>query len=275
MRAIVFAKRNVKEILRDPISFVFCLGFPVGMLAIFRVLQCNVGDGWMTAVDLIPGVSVFSLTFVMLYETLLVSKDRTTSFLTRLYHSPMRTADFVVGYALPGVILSLLQSLLTYLVGVVIALIPGGRLGAKGFEIAAKLVGEQGTLEYFVTLPYAGFLWATLTALPVIVFFVACGVLFGSLLNERSAPGVASAVISGAGILSGAWMPLAQMGGFEDFCRVLPFYPAVTLARSCFAMQTPTWAGFWLPLLTVILWALAVALAAILVFHKGRYSDKK
>ena len=65
------------------------------------------------------------------------------------------------------------------------------------------------------------------------------------------------------------------MVSFESFCRVLPFYPAVTVARESFALRTPTWASFGLPLLTVCLWTAAVCLLAVAFFKRGMQSDKK
>ena len=61
MRGLVFADRNKKEILRDPLSFIFCLGFPVALLAIFRVISYNTGGHWMTMEQLGPGVAIFGV----------------------------------------------------------------------------------------------------------------------------------------------------------------------------------------------------------------------
>ena len=36
MRTLVFAKRNLKEIFRDPISLIFCIGLPLFLLIIFQ-----------------------------------------------------------------------------------------------------------------------------------------------------------------------------------------------------------------------------------------------
>lgn len=44
MKMLVFAGRNRKEILRDPLSTVFGLGFPTVLLLIFYFMQKNVPD---------------------------------------------------------------------------------------------------------------------------------------------------------------------------------------------------------------------------------------
>ena len=42
MRMLVFARRNAREILRDPLTAIFSLGFPVVILALLTAIQANV-----------------------------------------------------------------------------------------------------------------------------------------------------------------------------------------------------------------------------------------
>ena len=127
MRITTFAGRNLKEILRDPLSYVFCLGFPVIMLVLMSIINKSIPPQANMTVfridNLCAGVTVFGLTFMMLMGTLLSSKDRTTSFLTRLYASPMTAADFIFGYYLPLMILSLIQCIVTFGASYIIAVI--------------------------------------------------------------------------------------------------------------------------------------------------------
>ncbi|MBO5355765.1 MAG: ABC transporter permease [Clostridia bacterium] len=275
MKSLAFADRNKKEILRDPISFIFCLGFPVAMLAIFRVISYHTGGHWMTMEQLIPGVSVFGLSFVMLFMTLLVAKDRGNSFLTRLYHAPLRTVDFVLGYALPGALIGLVQTFITYAAGALIALVPNGQLTAKGIAVASKVLTSTGAIERVTVLPWGGLFAATLAAIPAVLFFVACGILFGTILGERSAPGVSSAIISAAGLLGGCWMSLELMGSFEKFCRFLPFYPAVRISRAAFALNVADGGDFAVSLLTVLLWTALAATLAVVAFRRTMKGDRR
>ena len=275
MKILAFADRNKKEILRDPISFIFCLGFPVAMLAIFRVISYHTGGHWMKMEQLIPGVAVFGLSFVMLFMTLLVAKDRANSFLTRLYHAPLKTVDFVLGYALPGVVLGVIQTLITYAAGALIALVPNGEVTAKGIAVASKMLTSTGAAERTELLPWGGIFAATLAAIPAILLFVACGILLGTVLGERSAPGVSSAIISAAGLLGGCWMSLDLMGSFETFCRFLPFYPAVRLSRAAFALTVADGGDFALSLLTVLLWTALAAALAVLAFRRTMKGDRR
>jgi ABC-2 type transport system permease protein len=67
--------------------------------------------------------------------------------------------------------------------------------------------------------------------LPILLTNVFLGILFGTIFNDKTAPGICSVFISAAGVLGGCWMPLETMGGFETLCRCLPFYPSVYLGR--------------------------------------------
>ena len=113
MRSIVFSKRTAKEILRDPLTFIFCLGFPLVMLVIMTIVNESIPkEAQMIIFNmeyLAPGIAIFGLTFIMQFTCLQVSKDRSTAFLSRLYTSPMKPMDFIVGYTLPILIIGLLQ----------------------------------------------------------------------------------------------------------------------------------------------------------------------
>lgn len=219
-RGLIFAGRNVKEMTRDPVIYIFCVAFPVAMLVLFVIV--NKFTGGHTPVfeftSLLPGVLTFSYSFLMLTVCLLVSKDKTSSLLKRLFTSPMKKTDFVVGYVLPSLAVGLAQTIVTLLSGYIISLIIGSEYIA--FVKCLLLMLEQ---------------------LPSLLINVFLGIVIGCLLNEKSAPAITSVFISASGILGGAWMPLDTMGSFEVFCRFLPFYPSVYLGRIITgAAHTPT-----------------------------------
>lgn len=208
--AWIFARRNITESVRDPILYIFAAGFPIGMLGLFALISHFAGGSipGFAMPSLVPGILVFSYTFVMLVMSLLVSKDRHTAFLRRLYTSPMRPADFVIGYALPGILIGIAQSVLAVCAGALLAAVSG---------------------ERYFSLPDAALL--ILSQIPMLVLCVFLGILFGALLSEKAAPGVTSVFITSSGILGGCWMPLDTMGSFETFARFLPFYPSVVFGR--------------------------------------------
>jgi ABC-2 type transport system permease protein len=67
--------------------------------------------------------------------------------------------------------------------------------------------------------------------IPMLIINIFLGLLFGTILSDKSAPGICSVFISLSGILGGCWMPLETMAGFETFCRFFPFYPSVYIGR--------------------------------------------
>ena len=109
-----FAVRNTKEILRDPLTLAFGLGFPVVLLLLLTAIQSNIPVSLFELDRLTPGIAVFGLSFISLFSAMLISKDRTTSFLMRLFASPMRASDYILGYTLPLLPMALLQLALCY-----------------------------------------------------------------------------------------------------------------------------------------------------------------
>lgn len=246
-RTAYFISRNIKELMRDILSFIFCIAFPVVMLMLFTLINSYTG-GYTPMFELkalVPSLCCFSYSFVMLFTALLVSKDRSTSLLARLYTSPLTTFGFIVGYAVPGIVAALAQTLTVFLCG--------------------KIVSVISETEY---IDIDGALFCCITLLPHMLFYIALGIIFGSLFNDKAAPGISSVIISAGSMLSGAWMPLETMGKFENFCRFLPFYPAVITARqtACLSFDGKFATSF----IIMSLYALAVCVLAVPAFNRAR-----
>ena len=254
-----FFKRNLKESLRTPLIYVFCLGFPLVMLILFQIINKYTGGNtpMFELYSLLPGIIMFSYTFVMLTMVLLVSKDRQTSFLKRLYSSPMKSYQFVIGYALVGFVIGLFQTVICVLTGFVIALI-----------INVNLISFVQTLLLI------------LSQLPILIINIFIGILLGTLFNDKTAPGLCSVFISVAGILGGCWMPLDSMGNFELFCRFLPFYPSVYIGRIVTG-ATKTLGGTYtfdkvagFGLIPIIIFLLLSVILSFVIFKMNMVSDK-
>ena len=276
MRAWVFAKRNLRELIRSPLSYIFCVGFPVMMLLLFQMISHFTGQTyWFEMYRLAPGICVFSFLFVMLFMALLVSRDRSTSFLTRLYTTRMNLPDFVFGYAVPGVFIGLAQAVLCYLTATILMLATGSHITAAGITgTYGYAYGEMAqVLTREMTVTWSGLLLSILGYLPVILLFVLLGIFFGCILNENAAPGVSSAILTVGGLMSGAWMPLETMGSFEKVCRFLPFYPAVDMGRALVIGDTLTFGRFGVALLTVCGYLLLAALLAVVAFRRQMWGD--
>lgn len=81
MRMLNFANRNLKEIIRDPLSIIFAILLPLFLLFIFQ--QFEIPNEVYQIENFTPGIVVFSFSFITLFTAMLVAKDRGTSLLTR------------------------------------------------------------------------------------------------------------------------------------------------------------------------------------------------
>ena len=131
-KAWAFALRTMKEIVRDPLSYIFALGFPVVMLIIMTIVNESIppetGMDIFMMKNLAPGVVIFGYTFVMLFTTILVSKDRCSAFAQRMQAAPVTGGQFLAGYMVPIIALGVLQCVITYAAAIVIGLFSGESL---------------------------------------------------------------------------------------------------------------------------------------------------
>ncbi len=246
MKSVVFAGRNFKELVRDPLSWIFCLGFPIVMLIVMTVINESIpAEAGMTLFEtesLAPGIMIFGLTFVMLFACLLVSGDRGEAFLLRIFTSPMKSSDYIMGYILPLVVLSFGQAVITLIASLIVAAIGG------------------------TSLDIPDMLFSVVTAIPSMLMFIGFGLLFGTLFNKNAAPGLSSIIISFSGMLGGIWMDIDAIGGtLADICKALPFYHCVKSARLAFGGD---FAGSLIESGIVLIWAVVVVTVSILVFKK-------
>ena len=208
MRMLTFANRTFKEIIRDPLTVAFGLGFPLVVLLLLTAIQANVPVALFELDKLTPGICVFGLSFVSLFSAMLISKDRETSLQRRLFTPPLTAADFLLGSSLPMLPISVLQSVICY--------------------IAALILGLK---------PTVGILWALLFLLPTALLYIAIGLLCGSLLTDKQVGGICGALLTNlTAWLSGVWFDVSLMGKiFKNIADALPFIHAVELERAALA----------------------------------------
>ena len=236
MRMIAFARGNAREILRDPLSLGFGLGFPMILLALMTLIQRNVPVEIFEMESLLPGICAFGESFFALFSAQLISKDRSSALMMRLKNSPLRARDFILGYALPLLPMALLQGALCVIFALLLGLEPG-----------------WGILSMLVSL------------LPGALVFIALGLICGSLLTERQVGGVCGALLTNLSAwLSGAWFDLKLIGGgFEAFAYAMPFANAVDAARAALAGQPAGTA-----LLVSCIYAAGLCALAVVVFAR-------
>lgn len=234
-----FSGRNTKEMLRDPLNLAFGLGFPVALLLLLTAIQSNIPVSLFELDQLTPGIAVFGLSFISLFSATLISKDRTTSFLMRLFASPMRASDFILGYTLPILPMAVMQTLFCYALAL-----------ALGLKFTLNL------------------LLAVLVSLPAALLFIGIGLLCGSVFNDKQVGGICGALLTNLSAwLSGTWFDLNLVGGaFKSIAYALPFAHAVDAGR---AAVTGDYAAIMPHLWWVLGYALAILAVAIFAF-KGK-----
>lgn len=93
IKLFAFSGRTIKEILRDPLNFVFGIGFPVILILLLSAIQANIPVSLFEIETLAPGITIFGLSFMTLFSATLVAKDRESALLQRLYTTPLQAAD--------------------------------------------------------------------------------------------------------------------------------------------------------------------------------------
>ncbi len=194
MKSMAFAERTRKEIVRDPLNIVFGLGFPLVLLFLLTALQANIPAEIFVIDHLAPGIAVFGLSFISLFSGMLISKDRSTSFLTRLFTAPLSASNYILGYTLPLIFMAFLQILICFL--------------------AALFLGLPLNLNM---------IFAILALTPTIILFIGIGLLSGSVLNDKQVGGICGAILTNVSAwLSGIWFDLNLIGGwFKEIAYIL------------------------------------------------------
>lgn len=231
MRLLTFSGRTAKEILRDPLNLAFGLGFPLILIFLLSAIQANVPVSLFEIESLTPGITVFGLSFMTLFSATLIAKDRESALLQRLYTTPLTAFDFIFGYILPILPIAAVQSIICY--------------------IAAIFLG----LPVTVTIIYA-----VLFIIPISLFFIALGLLCGSIFGVKQVGGICGALLTNlTAWLSGVWFDLDLVGGaFKKIANALPFVHAVELERAVLN-------GNYTNIFPHIYWVLGYTIAAVIV----------
>jgi ABC-2 type transport system permease protein len=243
MKTFAFASRNNKEILRDPLNLAFGIGFPVVMLFLFSAIQANAPVDLFNINKITPGITVFGLSFISLFSGMLLAKDRSASFLMRLFASPLYSSDFILGYALPLLPMALAQSSICFIVAIFL-----------GLTVTVNL------------------LTALIVLIPSAILFIAFGLLAGTLLNDKQVGGICGALLTNVCALTGgAWFDPSLVGGtYKAIAYALPFIHSTEATKAALAGNyTSVFPHLW----WVIGYALAVMVIAIALFNRKMNCD--
>jgi len=236
MRTLTFVNRCTKEIVRDPINLGFGLGFPLILLLLLSAIQANVPVSLFEINTLTPGITVFGLSFMTLFSATLIAKDRESAFLHRLYTTPLTGPDFIMGYMLPLLPMSLGQAAICYLFAIPLGL---------GFNVNV--------------------LYAIIGIIPMAIFNISLGLLCGSILDVKQVGGICGALLTNLSAwLSGVWFDLELVGGtFGKIAKLFPFVHAVEMEKALFMGDFAAAGAHIMP---VAIYCVFTTVLAVLVF---------
>lgn len=242
MKIRAFAERNLKELLRDIVALLFAVGMPLLMILIWVIIAKAVPGDFMPAnfrpVNYIPATALFGMTFLSMFLGIHIAQDKATSYLTRLFAGPMKTGEYLLGYALPVLPLCLVQMAVVFGCGLLI-----------GYETTvAKLLATMGCLLISVPL------------------FISMGMFLGCLLSEKAVSPLSSILVQLMALTSGMMLDVDMIGGvYAGVCKALPFYHALNLAK------VPAGACAVNPLISVgvvLLYTVVFFMLSVVVFRK-------
>ena len=244
MKSIYFAKRNFKEILRDPLSLILGVLLPVLFILLFSTISKNVPVDVFKPVSIVPGITIFGFTFTTMFLGLLIARDKSTSFLTRLFISPLKSKDFIIGYSIPLLPFSLIIGIVCLIIGV--------------------LVGLPVSLTLIYTL---------ISFIPYILFSVFIGVFLGVVCNEAQILTIGNIYIISSALLGGAWMDLNILGKtIKSITEFLPFSHAIEFSRIILSGREE---NIWIHLVIVSGYAIIFFILSAYFFTRKMKSDNK
>ncbi len=241
-RVLSFTLRNILELLRDPLSYIFALVLPLFLLFIFQ--KFNIPNEAYLLKNFTPGIVVFGFAFITMFTAVLVSKDKSSLLLLRLSASPMKSYEYIISYFLSTLPLILIQLI--------------------SFFALALILG----LEFSVNI-----ILAILVAVLISLLYIAFGILLGSLVSDKSASGLSSVIVQLVAFTSGMWFSSDLIGKFfNGVCNVLPFKASVDIIKSVISGDNT---NILLSTIVYLLYFIVVIILSIIFFKRTLTSDKK
>lgn len=200
MRSAELAKRNFREVWRDPLSLGLIVALPALMLVVLQAFADS--DAFFEASSLAPGIAIFGFVMVMFSAAMTLARDRETALFSRLLTAPLAPNDFAAGYSLPYLPVAILQTVMIFVIGLFFGLESEGNIGL-----------------------------VVLILLTTAVLFIGLGMIAGTLFTLRQVPFVYMVVLLLA-IFGGAWVDIESIGGaFKTVGDLFPFAHALDAAR--------------------------------------------
>jgi ABC-2 type transport system permease protein len=189
-----------------------------------------------------PGIAVFGLMILISTAAEIIAGDREKGFLARMFTTPARPSDFIVGYSLPFIPVLIISTLIYLGVGMALGLTVVGNLG-----------------------------YAFLIFFLIGLCAIGIGMIVGSLVKSESQAGVSWIFIVPIAMISGAWFTVERMpSAIRSIAEALPFIHAIDAART--VINGSPFSAIIVDLYWLIGWAVVFFVTGIVLFRRTMVS---
>jgi len=235
---LTFLSIEIRRLLRNRRTMVVTVVVPVVLFLLFKANRRSgalEGIGF-TAVSTMIGIAVYGAMLAATSGGAMVSVERAQGWSRQLRLTPLRPAAYVAIKIIVAMLLGLTSVVVVYIVGAI-----------NGVDMAPATWVETGILAWGASLVFASF-----------------GLFMGYLLPTENVMQVIGPVLAVFALFGGLFVPLALLPSImQDLAPYVPTYGVVSIARFPLGGSfDPTW------LLSVVVWTLAFASAAVVLFRR-------
>jgi len=189
-----------------------------------------------------PGIVVFGLMILISTAAEIIAGDREKGFLARMFTTPARPWDFILGYSLPFIPVLIISTFIYLGVGMALGLTVVGNLG-------------HAFLIFFL----------------IGLCAIGIGMIVGSLVKSESQAGVSWIFIVPIAMISGTMFTVERMpSAIRSVAGALPFIHAVDASRA--VLNGSSFSAIVLDLYWLIGWAVVLFAIGILLFRRTMVS---
>jgi ABC-2 type transport system permease protein len=189
-----------------------------------------------------PGIAVFGLMILVSTAAEIIASDREKGFLARMFTTPARPWDFILGYSLPFIPVLIISTLIYLGVGMALGLTVVGNLG-------------HAFLIFFL----------------IGLCAIGIGMIVGSLVKSESQAGVSWLFIVPIAMISGTMFTVEYMpSAVKSVAGALPFIHAVDASRA--VLSGSSFSAITLDIFWLIGWAAVLFAVGIVLFRRTMVS---
>ena len=236
---LTFLSIEIRRLLRNRRTVVVTIVVPVVLFLLFKANRRSgalEGIGFTAATTMI-GVAVYGAMLAATSGGAMVSVERAQGWSRQLRLTPLRPAAYIAIKIIVAMLLGLTSVAVVYVIGAI-----------SGVEMTPLTWVATGLLAWAASLVFASF-----------------GLFMGYLLPSENVMQVIGPVLAVFALFGGLLVPLALLPSvMQDIAPFMPTYGVASIAR--FPLVGGGFDPIWL--LSVILWTLAFAAAAVVLFRR-------